>query len=63
MSKGTKRASPGATEEKENPLQGIELSDEDAQKLNDIQKATQRIEIWVGESGLCVIHVFVFSLP
>jgi template-activating factor I len=47
MSKGTKRASPGATEEKENPLQGIELSDEDAQKLNDIQKATQRIEIWV----------------
>ncbi|KAK0208445.1 hypothetical protein DFS33DRAFT_445049 [Desarmillaria ectypa] len=47
MSKGTKRASPGATEEKENPLQGIELSDEDAQKLNNIQKDTQRIEIWV----------------
>ncbi|EGO02782.1 hypothetical protein SERLA73DRAFT_176155 [Serpula lacrymans var. lacrymans S7.3] len=41
---GKKRASPGADVEK-NPLQNVELSDEDAQKLQDIQKDIQRAEL------------------
>ncbi|KAL0950743.1 hypothetical protein HGRIS_007516 [Hohenbuehelia grisea] len=41
---GTKRASPGAEEEK-NPLHSVELSDEDAQKLNAVQKDIARVEL------------------
>ena len=46
--KGVKRASPGADEEK-NPLGVVELSDEDAKKLQDIQTVMQRAEILLGE--------------
>ncbi|KAI0702426.1 hypothetical protein BC835DRAFT_1263769 [Cytidiella melzeri] len=42
--KGVKRASPGAEEQK-NPLGDVELSDEDARKLGEIQKVMQRAEI------------------
>lgn len=49
--KGVKRASPGADEEK-NPLGDVELSDEDAKKLGDIQRSLQRVEIALGESTL-----------
>ena len=45
---GIKRASPGADDEK-NPLANVELKDEDAQKLQDIQKEIQRVELVVGE--------------
>lgn len=51
--KGVKRASPGADEEK-NPLGVVELSDDDAQKLQDIQKVMQRAEILLGERQLFV---------
>ena len=47
MSKGTKRASPGADEEK-NPLQAVELGEEDAKKLNEVQRESQRIELFMG---------------
>lgn len=47
--KGVKRASPGADEQK-NPLGEVELSDEDARKLGDVQKVMQRAEIALGES-------------
>lgn len=46
--KGVKRASPGADEEK-NPLGVVELSDEDAKRLGDIQNLMQRAEILLGE--------------
>ncbi|KAJ8517024.1 hypothetical protein ONZ45_g5713 [Pleurotus djamor] len=42
---GTKRDSPGADEGKKNPLQDVELSDEDAQKLTAQQKALARTEL------------------
>ncbi|EJF66430.1 hypothetical protein BD309DRAFT_914121 [Dichomitus squalens] len=42
--KGVKRASPGAEVEK-NPLGDVELSDEDAVKLQGIQKDIARIEL------------------
>ncbi|KAF8624796.1 hypothetical protein AX15_005685 [Amanita polypyramis BW_CC] len=42
--KGTKRASPGAEEEK-NPLQNVELSDEDARKLQQVQREIARAEL------------------
>lgn len=45
---GIKRASPGADGEK-NPLANVELKDEDAQNLQDIQKEIQRVELIVGE--------------
>jgi template-activating factor I len=45
---GIKRASPGADDEK-NPLANVELKDEDAQNLQDIQKEIQRVELVVGE--------------
>ena len=48
MSKGTKRASPGAEEEK-NPLSNVELSDEDAKKLTQIQRDLARAELILGE--------------
>jgi template-activating factor I len=45
---GIKRASPGADDEK-NPLANVELKDEDAQNLQNIQKDIQRVELIVGE--------------
>lgn len=45
---GKKRASPGADVEK-NPLANVELNNEDAQKLQDIQKDIQRVELVIGE--------------
>ena len=47
--KGVKRASPGAEEEK-NPLGDVDLTDEDAVKLQDLQKAYHRVELGVGAS-------------
>ncbi|KAG5654037.1 hypothetical protein H0H81_008053 [Sphagnurus paluster] len=44
MAKGTKRASPGADTEK-NPLTDIELSDEDAKKLQAVQRDIARVEL------------------
>lgn len=48
MAKGTKRASPGAEAEK-NPLQGVELSDEDAKKLQNVQRDIARAELILGQ--------------
>jgi template-activating factor I len=44
---GKKRASPGAEVEK-NPLQGVELGDEDAKKLQEIQRDIARAELVLG---------------
>ena len=44
---GKKRGSPGADEEK-NPLEGVELGDEDAQKLKAIQKQIERVDLLIG---------------
>jgi template-activating factor I len=49
MSSGKKRASPGADEEK-SPLQNITLGDEDAQKLQAVQKDINRAELDLGTS-------------
>ena len=46
-SKGVKRASPGAETEK-NPFGDVELTDEDAVKLQGIQKDSARVELAVG---------------
>jgi hypothetical protein len=46
---GTKRASPGAEDEK-SPLQSAELSDEDAKKLEEIQRDLARAELVLGEA-------------
>lgn len=46
---GKKRASPGADIEKD-PLESVELSDEDAQKLQDVQKQIERAELLLGMS-------------
>ncbi|KAI5991598.1 hypothetical protein EDD15DRAFT_2276340 [Pisolithus albus] len=43
---GKKRASPGADEEK-NPLEGVELSDEDAKRLQEIQKQIERVDLLI----------------
>ncbi|KAF9270542.1 hypothetical protein L218DRAFT_42210 [Marasmius fiardii PR-910] len=51
MTKGTKRASPGANEEK-NILGSVELSDEDAQKLDVVQKDIQRAELILDREAL-----------
>ena len=48
MATGKKRASPGADAEK-NPLQDIELSDEDAANLQRIQKEVARAELVLGQ--------------
>lgn len=48
MAKGTKRASPGAEAEK-NPLQDVELSDEDAKKLQQLQHDIARAELVLGQ--------------
>ena len=45
--KGVKRASPGADVEK-NPLGDVDLSDEDASKLQVIQKDIARVELALG---------------
>ena len=45
--KGVKRASPGADIEK-NPLGDVELTDEDAVKLQAIQKDIARVELALG---------------
>ena len=50
MTKGTKRASPGAEDEK-NPLQSVELSDEDAKKLTLIQRDLARAELVLGKGA------------
>ncbi len=47
MPKGTKRASPGAEEEK-SPLQNVELSDENAKKLQEVQREIARAELVLG---------------
>lgn len=47
MAKGTKRASPGVDEEK-NPLANVELSDEDAKKLQTLQKDMAKAELLLG---------------
>jgi len=44
---GKKRASPGADEEK-NPLEGVELGDEDAKKLQAVQKQIERVDLLIG---------------
>lgn len=44
---GVKRASPGA-EKAKNPLSDVELSDEDAAKLNVVQKDIARAELMLG---------------
>ena len=49
--KGVKRASPGADVEK-NPLGDVELSDEDAVKLQTVQKDVARVELALGASLL-----------
>ncbi|KAF9243912.1 hypothetical protein BU15DRAFT_86334 [Melanogaster broomeanus] len=47
---GKKRASPGTDTEK-NPLEGVELSDEDAQKLQQVQKQIERTELLLERRG------------
>ena len=54
--KGVKRASPGADEEK-NPLGDVDITDEDAVKLQDLQKYYHRVELAVGASFLRLIPV------
>jgi len=49
MTKGTKRSSPGADEEK-NPLSNVELTNEDAKKLTQIQRDLAHAELILGES-------------
>ncbi|KAG5728575.1 Protein SET [Termitomyces sp. T112] len=50
MAKGTKRASPGAEDEK-NPLTEVELSDEDAEKLRNSQRDIARVDLVVERFG------------
>ena len=45
--KGVKRASPGAKEEK-HPLGDVDITDEDANKLQELQRAYHRVELGVG---------------
>ncbi|KAG8219994.1 hypothetical protein J3R82DRAFT_1001, partial [Butyriboletus roseoflavus] len=47
---GKKRASPGTDTEK-NPLESVELSDQDAQKLQDVQKQIERAELLLERRG------------
>ena len=47
--KGVKRSSPGAEEEK-NPLGDVDLSDEDAVKLQELQRSYRRVELAIGAS-------------
>jgi hypothetical protein len=57
--KGVKRASPGAEEQK-NPLGEVELSDDDAKRLGEIQKVMQRAEIALGKP-LCFFVGDIFT--
>jgi hypothetical protein len=68
---GKKRASPGTDTEK-NPLEGVELGDEDAQKLQDVQKQIERTELLLGtlhfriqlfRSYMIHIHLRTSRLP
>ncbi|KII93727.1 hypothetical protein PLICRDRAFT_101925 [Plicaturopsis crispa FD-325 SS-3] len=52
---GTKRASPGADAEK-NPLGNVELGDEDAKKLEEIQKEVARVEIVLERQGFVKLY-------
>lgn len=54
MAKGTKRASPGAEDEK-HPLADAGLSEEDNQKLQVIQREIARAELVL---GLCCVPHF-----
>ena len=47
MAKGTKRGSPGAEDEK-SPIASVELSEEDAKKLQDLQRDLARAELILG---------------
>lgn len=49
--KGVKRASPGAEDQK-NPLGEVELSDEDAGKLQELQRHYARVELAVGAQNI-----------
>ena len=49
---GKKRASPGIDTEKD-PLESAELSDEHAQKLQDVQKQFERAELILGALRFC----------
>ena len=46
---GVKRASPGAEDEK-NPFGNVELTDEDAKKLQIVQKDIARTDLYLGMS-------------
>lgn len=46
--KGIKRATPGAETEKKDPFGDVEISDQDAQKLQDVQKVIARAELALG---------------
>lgn len=48
QSAAKKRASPGADVGK-NPLAAVELSDEDAKKLQEVQKDIARVELVLGK--------------
>ncbi|KAF9452564.1 hypothetical protein P691DRAFT_772190, partial [Macrolepiota fuliginosa MF-IS2] len=50
MVKGTKRASPGAEEEKD-IFEGVEIGDEEAKKLEILQRETARIELSIEREG------------
>lgn len=56
---GVKRAS-GADEEK-NPLGDVELSDEDAQKLQVVQKDIARAELVLGAYKHCSFSLWAYS--
>jgi template-activating factor I len=60
MVKGTKRGSPGAESEK-SPLQNVELSDEDAKKLQQVQRDIARAELVLGQWPLLPWLEFVDS--
>ena len=49
--KGVKRASPGAEEQK-NPLGDVDITDQDAIALQDLQKAYHRVELAIGTCRL-----------
>lgn len=48
---GTKRASPGADNQK-NPLHDVEITDEAASKLGEVAKEIQRAELVQGTSNV-----------
>lgn len=58
QSAAKKRASPGADVEK-NPLAAVELGDEDARKLQEVQKDIARVELVLGE----LRYLSIFILP